>query len=149
MNSNPLPAPQANDHWYLHDWHTALLEPGDVQPSLACLQRDSLQLGAILVTRHYPRHSDTAACCGQPGSTRGKRIADAPIHIRQPEMRKIAEPGNLELIHYMQRWDELRAQRLPHAPSRRVPCCVQTQGREQQVPAALFAAGRQRGNEFR
>ena len=57
MNLIPLPAFQDNDLWMLHDGRRALVvDPGDAQPVLACLQRDGLQLEAILVTRHHPDH---------------------------------------------------------------------------------------------
>jgi hypothetical protein len=47
----PLPAFQDNDPWMVHDGRRVLLAgPGDARPVLACLQRDRLQLDAILVT---------------------------------------------------------------------------------------------------
>jgi hydroxyacylglutathione hydrolase len=52
-----LPAFQDNYLWFLHDGHRALVvDPGDAQPVLAALQRDGLQLEAILVTHHHPDH---------------------------------------------------------------------------------------------
>lgn len=55
MNLIPLPAFQDNYLWLLHDGRRALVvDPGDAQPVLACLQRDGLQLEAILVTHHHP-----------------------------------------------------------------------------------------------
>jgi hydroxyacylglutathione hydrolase len=57
MNLIPLPAFQDNYLWLLHDGRRALVvDPGDAQPVLACLQRDRLQLEAILVTHHHPDH---------------------------------------------------------------------------------------------
>lgn len=57
MKLIPLPAFQDNYLWLLHDGHRALVvDPGDAQPVLACLQRDRLQLEAILVTHHHPDH---------------------------------------------------------------------------------------------
>jgi hydroxyacylglutathione hydrolase len=57
MKLIPLPAFQDNYLWVLHDGHRALVvDPGDAQPVLACLQRDGLQLEAILVTHHHPDH---------------------------------------------------------------------------------------------
>ena len=57
MKLIPLPAFQDNYLWVLHDAHRALVvDPGDAQPVLACLQRDRLQLEAILVTHHHPDH---------------------------------------------------------------------------------------------
>ena len=57
MNLIPLPAFQDNYLWLLHDGRRALVvDPGDAQPVLACLQRGRLQLEAILVTHHHPDH---------------------------------------------------------------------------------------------
>jgi hydroxyacylglutathione hydrolase len=57
MKLIPLPAFQDNYLWLLHDGRRALVvDPGDAQPVLACLQRDRLQLEAILVTHHHPDH---------------------------------------------------------------------------------------------
>jgi hydroxyacylglutathione hydrolase len=57
MKLIPLPAFQDNYLWVLHDGHRALVvDPGDAQPVLHCLQRDGLQLEAILVTHHHPDH---------------------------------------------------------------------------------------------
>jgi hydroxyacylglutathione hydrolase len=57
MNLIPLPAFQDTYHWLLHDGHRALVvDPGDAQPVFAALQRDGLQLDAILVTPHPRAH---------------------------------------------------------------------------------------------
>jgi hydroxyacylglutathione hydrolase len=57
MNLIPLPAFQDNYLWLLHDGQRALVvDPGDSQPVMACLQREGLQLEAILVTHHHPDH---------------------------------------------------------------------------------------------
>jgi hydroxyacylglutathione hydrolase len=57
MKLIPLPAFQDNYLWVLHDGRRALVvDPGDAQPVLACLQRERLQLEAILVTHHHPDH---------------------------------------------------------------------------------------------
>ncbi len=57
MNLIPLPAFQDNYLWFLHDGHRALVvDPGDAQPVMAMLQRESLQLEAILVTHHHMDH---------------------------------------------------------------------------------------------
>jgi hydroxyacylglutathione hydrolase len=57
MNLVPLPALQDNDLWLLHNGHGALAaDPGDTQPVLPCLQRDGLQLEAILVMHHLIDH---------------------------------------------------------------------------------------------
>ncbi len=57
MKLIPLPAFQDNYLWVLHDGHRAVVvDPGDAQPVLDFLQRDGLQLEAILVTHHHPDH---------------------------------------------------------------------------------------------
>jgi hydroxyacylglutathione hydrolase len=55
MKLIPLPAFQDNDLWVMHDGSRALgMDPDDAQPLRACLQRDGMQLQAILVTRPAP-----------------------------------------------------------------------------------------------
>jgi hydroxyacylglutathione hydrolase len=57
MKFIPLPAFQDNYLWLLHDGRRALVvDPGDAQPVLACLDSAGLQLEAILVTHHHPDH---------------------------------------------------------------------------------------------
>ena len=57
MKLIPLPAFQDNYLWLLHDGHRALVvDPGDAQPVLSFLERNELQLEAILVTHHHPDH---------------------------------------------------------------------------------------------
>lgn len=57
MNLIPLPAFSDNYIWMLHDGRRAVVvDPGDAQPVLQALQRDGLQLTAILVTHHHPDH---------------------------------------------------------------------------------------------
>jgi hydroxyacylglutathione hydrolase len=57
MKLIPLPAFQDNYLWVLHDGQRALVvDPGDAQPVLACLQGERLQLDTILVTHHHPDH---------------------------------------------------------------------------------------------
>lgn len=57
MTLLPLPAFQDNYLWLLHEGHRALVvDPGDAQPVLACLQQNGLQLEAILVTHHHADH---------------------------------------------------------------------------------------------
>ena len=57
MRLIPLPAFQDNYLWFLHDGRRALVvDPGDAQPVLDALQREGLQLEAILVTHHHPDH---------------------------------------------------------------------------------------------
>jgi hypothetical protein len=83
MKLIPLPAFQDNDAWVSHDGRRVLADPGDAQPVLACLQRDRLQLGAILVTHHRPGQS------GGPDAL-----------------------GSVDLIHYSRGCDRQRARDL-------------------------------------
>ncbi len=58
MKLIPLPAFDDNYIWMFHDGHRALVvDPGDAQPVLAALQRESLQLQGILVTHHHADHT--------------------------------------------------------------------------------------------
>jgi hydroxyacylglutathione hydrolase len=53
MRLTPLAAFQDNYLWFLHDGRRALsADPGDAQPVMASLQREGLELGAILVKHH-------------------------------------------------------------------------------------------------
>ncbi len=53
----PLPAFSDNYVWLLHDGRQALVvDPGDAQPIFDALQREGLQLAAILVTHHHADH---------------------------------------------------------------------------------------------
>jgi hydroxyacylglutathione hydrolase len=58
MNLIPLPAFDDNYIWMLHDGHRALVvDPGDAQPVFQALDRQGLQLRAILVTHHHGDHT--------------------------------------------------------------------------------------------
>ncbi len=53
----PLPALSDNYIWLLHDGQQALVvDPGDAQPVFDALEREGLQLQAILVTHHHADH---------------------------------------------------------------------------------------------
>ena len=57
MNLLPLPAFADNYIWMLHDGHQAVVvDPGDSAPVVQALQRQGLQLTAILVTHHHADH---------------------------------------------------------------------------------------------
>ena len=80
MNLIPLPAFQDNDLWVLHDGHKNLLaDPGDAQPVVTCLQRDGLQLQAILVMHHHPDHIGRLG-----GGTRPARTDQLHSELRHP-----------------------------------------------------------------
>ena len=257
MKLIPLPAFQDNYLWVLHDGHRALVvDPGDAQPVLQFLQRDGLQLEAILVTHHHPDHiggvdalrdatgakvfgpareripepltrlveGDTLAVLGLtfevfdvPGHTAGHIAYFCPDEGGTPllfcgdtlfsggcgrlfegtpaqmlasldklgalpgttrvcctheytlsnlKFARAVEPGNLELINYSQRCEELRHRDLPTLPSTidqekrinpflrtRLPAVAQAaRGFDAATPeddAAVFAAIRQWKNVFR
>jgi hydroxyacylglutathione hydrolase len=257
MNLIPLPAFQDNYLWVLHDGRRALVvDPGDAQPVLACLQRDGLQLEAILVTHHHPDHiggvdtlrdatgakvygpareripepltrlsgGDVVTVLGLrfevidvPGHTAGhiayycSQMDGAPLlfcgdtlfsggcgrlfegtpaqmlasldalaslpgstrvcctheyTLSNLKFVRAVEPGNLELINYSQRCEELRARNLPTLPSTieqekrinpflrtRLPGVIQAardfKGATPEDDVAVFAAIRQWKNEFK
>jgi len=98
MKLFPLPAFQDYYLWVLHDGQRALVvDPGDAQPVLACLQGEGLQLDTILVTHAgaYRTHEYTSS---------------------NLKFARIAEPGNLKLINYQYRREESREQKLRTSP---------------------------------
>jgi hydroxyacylglutathione hydrolase len=149
MKLIPLPAFQDNYLWVLHDGQRALVvDPGDAQPVLACLQGERLQLDTILVTHHHPDHiggvgelreatsakvygpmperrvfdgtpAQMPASLGKlaalPGSTRV--CCTHEYTLSNLKFARAVEPGNLKLINYQQRCEELRARNLPTLPS--------------------------------
>ena len=53
----PLPALRDNYVWTLRNArHAAVVDPGEARPVLAYLQREGLELAAILATHHHPDH---------------------------------------------------------------------------------------------
>src|SRR5215469_11120750 len=58
MTLVPLPAFADNYIWMLQDGRNAIVvDPGDAGPVFEALQRDNLQLAAILVTHHHADHT--------------------------------------------------------------------------------------------
>lgn len=117
MRLIPLPAFQDNSLWFLHDGRRAL-DPGDAQPVLEALQREGLELEAILVTRHHPDHDSgvdvlrnttRAKVCGRAlhsleklAALRGEtRVCCTHEYtLSNPRLAQAVEPGNLQLINF-------------------------------------------------
>jgi ribonuclease BN (tRNA processing enzyme) len=109
MKLIPLPAFQDNYLWVLHDGQRApVVDPGDAQPVLAFLQGEGLQLDTILVTRHHPDHIGDV---GRPSRARVRCTHE--YTFSNLKFARAVEPGNLKLINYQQRCEELRARDLP------------------------------------
>ena len=57
MTIIPLPAFRDNYIWLMHDGrHALVVDPGDAQPVIDHLEREQLQLAAILITHHHADH---------------------------------------------------------------------------------------------
>jgi glyoxylase-like metal-dependent hydrolase (beta-lactamase superfamily II) len=169
MKLIPLPAFQDNYLWVLHDGQRALVvDPGDAQPVRAFLQGEGLQLDTILVTPHHPDHVDGvdelhdatgAKVFGPARRTHEYTLSDL-------KFARAVEPGNLKLINYQQRCEELRARNLPTLPSpieqerdinpflrTRLPAVAQAASTDDAATppddVAVFAAIRKWKNEFK
>jgi glyoxylase-like metal-dependent hydrolase (beta-lactamase superfamily II) len=160
MNLIPLPAFQDNDLWMLHDGRRALVvDPGDAQPVLACLQRDGLQLEAILVAHHHPDHIGGVS---EPREATGAAVYGPA----REQFARAVEPHDNERVHYLKRREELRAQNPPTLPAtiaqdKRINPFLRTRlpgaaraarahdGTAHQDDVAVFAALRQCKNEFK
>lgn len=60
LSVTPIPAFSDNYIWLLRqDTSTdvAVVDPGDAQPVIDCLEREGLNLAAILITHHHPDHT--------------------------------------------------------------------------------------------
>lgn len=58
MRVRPIPALEDNYVWICDDGHRAIVvDPGDAGPVIECLQRDGLELDAILLTHHHADHT--------------------------------------------------------------------------------------------
>jgi hydroxyacylglutathione hydrolase len=96
MKLIPLPAFQDNYLWVLHDGHRAVVvDPGDAQPVLDFLQRDGLQLEAILVTHHHPDHIGGVDAVRD--ATGAKVYGPARETIPQP-LQRLAEGDTITVL---------------------------------------------------
>jgi len=96
MKLIPLPAFQDNYLWVLHDGQRALVvDPGDAQPVMACLQREGLQLEAILVTHHHPDHIGGVDALRE--ATGAKVWGPAREHIPEP-FAPLSEGDSLSVL---------------------------------------------------
>ena len=144
MNLIPLPASQDNDLWLLHDGCRALAaDPGDAQPVLACLQRDGLQLGAILVTHHHPGHTrvEPAGPDGAAERDNARRVHDLPRRgqLRARNRPALPASGPEKQIHPFLRMRRSGAAQAARAHSGATP----------PDEVAVFATVRQWKNEFK
>ena len=96
MKLIPLPAFQDNYLWVLHNGQRALVvDPGDAQPVVTCLQREGLQLEAILVTHH---HADHIGGVDALRDATGARVW-GPARERIPEpLTRLAEGDSLDVL---------------------------------------------------
>lgn len=96
MKLIPLPAFQDNYLWVLHDGHRALVvDPGDAQPVLSFLERNELQLEAILVTHH---HADHVGGVDAVRDATGARVY-GPARERIPEpLTRLAEGDAITVL---------------------------------------------------
>ncbi len=57
MDIIPLPAFRDNYIWLMHNGrHALVVDPGDAQPVIDTLEREGLQLAAVLITHHHADH---------------------------------------------------------------------------------------------
>jgi ribonuclease BN (tRNA processing enzyme) len=169
MKLIPLPAFQDNYLWVLHDGQRVLVEdPGDAQPVRAFLQGEGLQLDTILVTHHHPDHiggvDELRDATGAKVFGRARRTHEYTLSTLK--FTRTVEPGNLKLINYQQRCEELRARNLPTLPSTieqerdinpslrtRLPAVAQAASTHDAATppddVAVFAAVRKWKNEFK
>ncbi|MGY0194817.1 hydroxyacylglutathione hydrolase [Leptothrix sp. BB-4] len=84
MNLVALPAFDDNYIWMLHDGHKALVvDPGDAGPVRAALERQGLELGAILVTHHHGDHVGglAALLASHPCTVWGPARESMPVEV--------------------------------------------------------------------
>lgn len=96
MKLIPLPALADNYIWMLHNAGQAVVvDPGDAQPVLDALQREGLQLQAIVVTHHHADHTAGIAALVQ---RTGAAVFGPAGETITPDTRPLAEGDVLELL---------------------------------------------------
>ena len=97
MKLIPLPAFVDNYVWMLHDGREALVvDPGDAQPVLAALQREGVDLRAILVTHDHDDH--TGGIDALRAATHAQVLGPAPVPISgsvAPPQRQVCVGGTV------------------------------------------------------
>jgi hydroxyacylglutathione hydrolase len=94
----PLHAFKDNYVWTIRDAsHAAVVDPGDARPVLDYLQREKLQLAAVINTHHHADHVGGNAALLE----RGKVPVYGPHDERIPEVtRRLADGERLTLPHF-------------------------------------------------
>ncbi len=88
MTLTPLPALTDNYIWMLHNGREALVvDPGEAQPVLEALERESLTLHSILVTHHHGDH--TGGIQVLRGATGAKVYGPAREEMPEPITRLV------------------------------------------------------------
>ncbi len=94
----PVRAFTDNYIWVIHDGrHAAVIDPGDAAPALDFLQRENLQLIAILNTHHHNDHVGGNATLLQEFSV----PVYGPMHESIPTLTQhLREPDNIQLAEF-------------------------------------------------
>jgi hydroxyacylglutathione hydrolase len=94
LNITGIPALQDNYIWLLqHEGHAVVVDPGEAAPVLDFLQKNELQLDAILCTH---RHNDHIG-----GIAELREVYNVPVHGRK-------HPNNPHITHDLREGDRLR-----------------------------------------
>lgn len=100
MNLIPLPAFNDNYIWMLHDGQRALVvDPGDSHVVLEAIERQGVQLEAILVTHHHNDHTGGVAALRQATGAQvfGPLLEDVPEPLTRLRQGDTIHPLGLAL----------------------------------------------------
>lgn len=96
----PIPAFKDNYIWLIHNGqHAVVVDPGDAEPVITCLQQHHLQLDSILITHHHDDHIggvETLVKMFQPKVFAPAREKYAFAHMQMSE-RDTVDLANLNL----------------------------------------------------